>query len=504
MFDERLDKDRENYGEFNLLPQFRPFFPTGGRTAGAAVFGDEYLSAASDFHFFAYICSKYSKNSSIMYRLKGIALIAACCLAWTAKAARTDSITVTGRVAGISGELPRTIIINECDCSDKSERRVAELDAAGRFGARIPLSFGHTFTVNYDRDLFVSAFAEPGDSIHFEIDVSKNPAEFHLSGDKAQCNEQYAHAAYELMKTLHDVRLPANTTPLPEYMAAFKSEADRTRPVFEKYISDRDLLPEVAVMLLKDHIYTIANQAIAYRGRGKEDMFAFFTDPIFDLFDEDNAKVMIFPYHIAALCRRFPEYAAKAPKGIVRDLMMLAAKRAVMPKREDFFNQDYFDRVFDKQSEALDLSGLKAGNLIAFDGASTSGLPCVNPIDWIRKRFAGRPVYIDVSATWCGPCRASLAASEGVRTHFKDSEVAFVVLWLKSDIDLWSKLVPTIHNALHLFVSDEDTANRLMGALKVGGFPSYYFMDRSGTIITEGVPSFHSAELPDFLARSLK
>jgi len=440
-----------------------------------------------------------------MHYIKYFVLVIAVLL-WglTVNASRTDSITVSGRIIGFSKDLPKTIIINECDYSDKSERRVAELDSAGRFNERIPFSFRHTFTVNYNRHLFVNAFAGPGDSIYFEIDASKNPVEFHLSGDKAQINEQYSHAAYTLMKSLYNVSLPADTTPFPEYMAAFKSEVSRTKPIFEKYISDHNIMPEVAEMLLKDHIYIMANQAIGYNGSSKEDALAFYTDSIFNIFNESNTKVMIFPYHIGALCRRFPEYYAKAPKGIVKDLMMIAAKDVIMPKREDFFNQNYFDRVFDEQTKALDLNELKDGDFIMFDGDSTCSLDDVNLIDWIRERFAGRPVYIDVSATWCGPCRASLVNSEGVREYFKKSDMAFVILWLLSDLDSWSKLAPSIHNAIHLFVSDSDTSNRIMGVLNVGGFPSSYFMNRNGEITSESVPSFHSSELPDFLTRNLR
>ena len=72
----------------------------------------------------------------------------------TAKAATVDSITVAGRIINIPPKGARTIIINECDISPKSERRVVDLDSVVEFRERIPLSFGHTFTLNYKRNLF--------------------------------------------------------------------------------------------------------------------------------------------------------------------------------------------------------------------------------------------------------------------------------------------------------------------------------------------------------------
>ena len=42
-------------------------------------------------------------------------------------------------------------------------------------------------------------------------------------------------------------------------------------------------------------------------------------------------------------------------------------------------------------------------------------------------------------------------------------------------------------------------ANRIMGALKIHGFPSYYFIDRQGIINSDGIPRFNSSALADFL-----
>lgn len=439
--------------------------------------------------------------------LKPILFIAVFCSLTSVSAQGTanDSIIVAGRIISAPGNNPKTLTINECDYSEKSERRITERDSEGRFHEKIPFSYGHTFSVNYN-GVFVNAYAEPGDSIFMEIDMTENPATFRLSGDKAEINEQYSHGAANLMKMLYDVRLPADTTALPEYLAAFKRETGRTKAALEKYISENALLPQVADMLLRDNIFTIANQALLYRGRNKEEQLAFFTDSIFDLFNEKNARVMIFPYHLGALTIDFPDYVKNAPKGIVRDLMYVSLEKndESVPKREDFYNTAYYDRIFGNRVTELNLSGISEGDIIVAEKDSTYNITGVNPVDWMKKRFAGRPIYLDVSATWCGPCRASLANSETLRDYFKNTDIVFVVLWLKSDLDEWKKLIPDINNAIHIFVPDEDMSNRLMGALKLRGFPTCYMISRDGAITVDGVPHFHSPELIDYLNGSLK
>lgn len=407
------------------------------------------------------------------------------------------SIRVSGVVYGQS--VPKTLIVNECDISDKSERCIAELDSAGRFDVRIPFYYGHTFTVNYNRRLFINAYAEPGDSVFVCIDATKSPVEFHLSGAHARLNEEYSHAFQELSPNYYDVQLAPDTVPLADYMPKFKSEVDRLKTIVDKYVEEKSLLPETAEMLNLDNIFLPANMAIGFKGKGIDEQKAFFTDSLFDISNERNTKVMIFPYHLSALMNRAPEYINQVPKSVTRDLMYAALGESQMPQRNDFFNPAYYDRLFDIQENSIDFSGLKPGEIAVLENGTVSSIPAVSPVDWLKERYASRPLYVDVSATWCGPCRAALAGSEDIREHFKGSDIVFAVMWLKSDMETWKKLAPSIHNAIHIFIPDEDMANRIMGALNMQGFPSYFFIDRTGKISQKDVPHFNDPALVDFL-----
>ena len=119
-----------------------------------------------------------------------------------------DSIIVAGEVKNILPDGARTLIINECDPRENSERRVVSLDSTTMFCETIPLAYPHTFTINYTRGRFINLYAEPGDSIHITIDASKQPYEYHVSGDKGCFNEQFAHAYEALDPLFYGVELP--------------------------------------------------------------------------------------------------------------------------------------------------------------------------------------------------------------------------------------------------------------------------------------------------------
>lgn len=425
-------------------------------------------------------------------------------LATSAQINDNHFIKVSGIVQGIPQGGSRTIIINECDVSEKSKRCISELDSLGMFDVEVPFYFGHTFTINYNRGLFINAYAEPGDSIFVRIDVSKSPVEFKVSGDHARLNEEYSHAFRDLSPIYYSAALAPDTVALEEYMSRFKQEIARTSAEVDKYISEKELSPATAELLHLDNVFSAANMAIGFRGNGSAQQEAFFTDPLFDILNDRNTKVMIFPYHLSALMARCPDYVKSVPKCLARDLMYAAANGKTVPPRSSFVNEAYWDRLYaDRESTSIDFSDLRPGNMTVMVGDTVKSITNANPIEWLKKQFPSRPIYMDVSATWCGPCRGALASTEDVRRHFRDSDVVFAVIWLKSDMESWKKLAPTIHDVVHIFIADEDMTNKMMGILNIQGFPSYYFINREGEITGKDIPHIGDPGIVDFLNASL-
>ncbi len=323
----------------------------------------------------------------------------------------TDSITVAGHVYNITDGMPHTLIINECDISNKRVREICELGEDGLFVKKIPLSFPHTFTVSYNRH-FINAFAAPGDSIYMDIDASTSPLSVTFSGDKADINQQYDPAFQHLVPIFNSRRLPNDTTPFATYMPIFKKNVEDVRDSIDCYAKKHNLSNEVISMLYTDNIYNLANDAMGYQGRNIEEKRAFFLDPIFDLYNEDNTKVMIYPYHISAIINRFPDVRDTAPKGIIRDIMYACEEDVEVPDRDIFSNQMYYDRLYTKNEPVKEISidDIKPGKFIVYSDGEIKNVNAENPLTWLLSEFKGRPIYLDVSATWCGPCREGIIA----------------------------------------------------------------------------------------------
>lgn len=433
---------------------------------------------------------------------KFLSVVAMMVLETVTCAASTDSITVSGKFTGIAADGRQSLIINECDICNKTVRRFVEFDSSGCFSEKIPFSYGHTFTIAYDGN-FIEVYAEPSDSIHMDVDASRSPFEFHFSGDHAKLNEEFSHASKDLSRIYYEVSLPSSKTPYADYMTAFKEAVNHAQSIIDRYVADNNISDDTAEMLRKSNIYSIANQAADFEGESRQDKFAFFADSIFDIYNEDNARVMIFPYHLSALCLHFPEIIKETPKGLIRDLMYVIVSKDTVPSRSDFYNPDYYDRIFGREKTVIDLSKTGSCKVKVYRNGKVETLDNIKPLDWLRSQYPGRPIYLDISATWCGPCRASLTHSEDLRSDFAESDMVFAVLWLKSGEKIWTEFAPTIHNAVHILVDSDEMSDAFMGAFNLRGFPSYYFMNRDGSIVAEDVPGFHSPELYEYLKKAL-
>jgi len=412
-----------------------------------------------------------------------------------------DSIIVSGHFRNIAEGLPHTTVIIECDRSDKSVREICELDSNDSFCHKIPLSYPHTFTINYNKWNFINAFAAPGDSIYLDIDASTSPLSVSFSGDHAEINQQYDPAFQNMSQLINAVDLPSDTVAFEEYMPVFKKYVSQGRDSIDSYARKHNLSDEVISMLYADNLYTLANSASDYCGRNMEEKRAFFLDPIFDIFNEENTKVMIFPYHLSAIMNHFPDVRDNAPKGTVRDIMYACDEDAPVPDRSLFFNKKYYDRLYGHDEPVNDISidGIKPGSIIVYADGEIKELADENPVKWLINEYKGHPIYLDISATWCSPCLAGLKGSESLREHFKDSDIRFAVIWLRSTKGNWIKIAPTISNTIQIFIDDVEMTDRIMCHLNVHSFPTYLMIDKNGNVTKDDVPRYLSPELSDFL-----
>lgn len=96
--------------------------------------------------------------------------------------------------------------------------------------------------------------------------------------------------------------------------------------------------------------------------------------------------------------------------------------------------------------------------------------------------FRGKYVYIDMWATWCGPCKREMPYLKALEEEFKDAEIVFVGLSVDKDKEAWENMVRQGElTGVQLYLG---TGSRFQEGYRVEAIPRFILLDKEGVIIS--------------------
>ncbi len=112
-------------------------------------------------------------------------------------------------------------------------------------------------------------------------------------------------------------------------------------------------------------------------------------------------------------------------------------------------------------------------------------LPDVNGKEFRLQEFRGQIVFLNIWATWCGPCRAEMPSIEKLHQHFKDEDLTILTVSVDmADIEVVKAFLEK-HG--YTFTVLHDPHGNIMEWFHVRLIPVTYLIDRSGKIIAKAV-----------------
>ncbi|SVA58971.1 uncharacterized protein METZ01_LOCUS111825 [marine metagenome] len=111
--------------------------------------------------------------------------------------------------------------------------------------------------------------------------------------------------------------------------------------------------------------------------------------------------------------------------------------------------------------------------------------------------FKGNLVYVDVWATWCGPCIAELPALEKLQENYKDKNITFLSVSVDTDKDAWEKLVTD--DGLGGVQLWADGWSDITKFYAIFGIPRFLLIDKDGSLISVDAPRPSSSEIRTLL-----
>lgn len=109
-------------------------------------------------------------------------------------------------------------------------------------------------------------------------------------------------------------------------------------------------------------------------------------------------------------------------------------------------------------------------------------VPDVDGKEYTLADFKGKYVYIDMWATWCGPCKREMPYLKALEEEFKDAEIVFVGLSVDKDKAAWEKMVKQGGlTGVQLYLG---LGSSFQEAYRVEGIPRFILLDKDGNIIS--------------------
>lgn len=434
---------------------------------------------------------------------------------------------IAGQVINRSADDPAVMTWNLCDplANDRMGMRLAD-DGTFRFETDGITRF-HNATLNCGR--FINFFVAPGDSVHLTIDAAKlraeTPGAVRFGGARAAENAQlYAILDY-FYGRLYSYPDPLDDTQAPEaVIAQMKGRMAQASDSLDVYMQRNGIVLGAAVkdFVRRDMIFVLANQLLDYKRDDTATRLKLFGDPFFGIHDTANFSTMMFPYHLGAYMQtKISSDPAIIAAGQANDLTAAArggirilstepatASRDVMLWQylsqivEDFpalcdsvpeAKAAFIDPALGERLEALcrKMSGAPSfpdtpvkGVAYLTPDSTVTAVPEGDMFAYLAAKHPGKVLYIDVYATWCGPCRVEMKEAPALHKLMHGKDVVFVNLCLGSAQDAWRKLIGQQQLEGENYWFDSDATQLFLGAYSLPGYPTYILVGRDGKIVT--------------------
>jgi len=118
-----------------------------------------------------------------------------------------------------------------------------------------------------------------------------------------------------------------------------------------------------------------------------------------------------------------------------------------------------------------------------------------NPVDF--NQFKGKTVFLNLWATWCGPCRAEMPSIQSLYEKVDKNKVVFVMLDWFEDAKKTSKYIDGKKFTFPVYLVNNDVPEQL----NVSSIPTTFVISPSGEIATKkmGTTNYDTEKFKNFL-----
>lgn len=433
-----------------------------------------------------------------------IAMISVSCK----KEAPIDYVVFSGNIVN---KVDDNIIVAN---NDNSVRDTIPVSDSGDFLDTLRISTG-SFLISHGK-IFMRVYLEPASNLNVSFDTNDFKSSLSFSGEGAAINtylQDKSKKEREIMGSFEDFYKLDET--------AFKAKANEIEMALEQFLESQESIAEAYKKKERRNIgYERVSKLMGYE---KSRSYAM-KDPDFKVsadflpkmtdFDFNNAEDFDFSASYKRLVSgHFKEQSKDLAKsGNLQEEIAYLTAISNSPNQE-IKNELLFDDAKYRISYTSDLESYYD----IFINASTDkknnetitesykklitvakGKPSPKFFDYENNDgsktslddFKGKYVYIDVWATWCGPCIKEIPSLKEVEKSYHGKNIEFLSVSIDklSDHDKWKKMVADENLGGTQVLADNAWESKFVQDYLIMGIPRFILLDPQGNIVTANAP----------------
>jgi thiol-disulfide isomerase/thioredoxin len=104
-------------------------------------------------------------------------------------------------------------------------------------------------------------------------------------------------------------------------------------------------------------------------------------------------------------------------------------------------------------------------------------------LDDIIASNKGKVIYMDIWASWCGPCKAQMPASHQLQEKYKNQDVVFVYVSIDRNNKAWEASAKHFDLMQNSFLARNYPKAKLFQKYDVMSIPRYMLFDKNGRLV---------------------
>ncbi len=157
----------------------------------------------------------------------------------------------------------------------------------------------------------------------------------------------------------------------------------------------------------------------------------------------------------------------------------------------------------EKDKEKLAATYTTASSLMKGKPAPTFNYKNTSGEEVPLESLKGKSVYVDVWATWCGPCKREIPSlKELEKTYHGNDDIVFMSVSIDKmkDKEKWLNMVEEKELSGVQLMADNDWKSSICEDYAIRGIPRFILIDKDGNILDKNAPRPSSSEIKEVLA----